>query len=146
MSKQTDEIAALRKRIEELEAKAKPPEPFVSKPHEPYDPTAGMCMPPSALRAMLAAEPSNFMRDVVRDNRAPTSPSGVIPRNQPTGGGPANVPGGGKGWVEPTPLGPPPGIRYVDQQLDAQDQKDRQELIEKKAREQALLKLAEGKS
>ena len=42
-------------------------------------------------------------------------------------------------------LGPPPGLRYVDAQLDAQDAKDRQELIEKKAREQALLKLAEGK-
>jgi len=36
-------------------------------------------------------------------------------------------------------------LRYVDAQLDAQDAKDRQELIEKKAREQALLKLAEGK-
>ena len=42
-------------------------------------------------------------------------------------------------------LGPPPGLRYVDAQLDAQDAKDRQEPIEKKAREQALLKLAEGK-
>jgi hypothetical protein len=36
-------------------------------------------------------------------------------------------------------------LRYVDAQLDAQDAKDRQEPIEKKAREQALLKLAEGK-
>jgi hypothetical protein len=32
--------------------------------------------------------------------------------------------------------------RYVDQQLDAQDAKDRRELIEKKAKEQELLKAA----
>jgi hypothetical protein len=37
MTKQTDEIAALRKRIEELEAKAKPPEPFKPQPYEPID-------------------------------------------------------------------------------------------------------------
>jgi hypothetical protein len=35
--------------------------------------------------------------------------------------------------------------RYVDAQLDAQDAKDRRELIEQKAREQALLKAAERK-
>jgi hypothetical protein len=143
-----DELAALRKRIEELEAKAKPPEPFVSPPYERYDPTAGMSMPPSALAAMVAAVPDRVMRDIVRDNRgAPTGPTGMIPRSeQPTGGGGPAASGSGTGWGHSTPLGPPPGIRYVDQQIDAQDQKDRQELIEKKAREQALLKLAEGKS
>jgi hypothetical protein len=57
---------------------------------------------------MVAAVPSNFMRDVVRDNRAPTGPTGAIPRSQqqPTGGGPANVPGSGTGWGHSTPLGP----------------------------------------
>jgi hypothetical protein len=126
MTKQTDEIAALRKRIEELEAKAKPPEPpkpFVPEPYQRYDPTAGMSMPPSALAAMVAAEPRGFMQGVVRDNRAPSTPTGAIPRS--TSGGPANVPGGGKGWVEPTPLGPPPGIHWVDAQLIADDVKQR---------------------
>jgi hypothetical protein len=44
--------------------------------------------------------------------------------------------------VAKTPIAPPPGIRYVDQQLDAQDRKDRQELIKR----QAQLKAAERKS
>jgi hypothetical protein len=44
--KQVEEMAALRKRVEELEAKANPPEPkpFVPQPYQRYDPTAGMCM------------------------------------------------------------------------------------------------------
>ena len=101
MTKQTDELAALKARVEELERANKPPEPFVPKPHKPYDPTAGMCMPPSALRAMVEAVPDNFMRDVVRDNRAPAGPTGAIPSSQQgsnvrSGGG---APGGGRGWL-----------------------------------------------
>jgi hypothetical protein len=76
-----DEIAALRKRIEELEAKAKPPEPFVPKPHERYDPTANMRMPDSALRDMIAAEPRGFMKGVLQDSRAPSGPTGAIPKS-----------------------------------------------------------------
>ena len=115
MTKKDDELAALRKRIEELEAKTKPPEPekpFVPQPYQRYDPTAGMCMPPSALRAMVAAEPRNFMRDVVRDNRAPSTPTGAIPRSQQasSGGGPANVPGSGTGWAREVPPRPASGF------------------------------------
>ena len=142
-----DEIAALKKKVEELEAKLSPPKPFVPQPYEPIDWTARMSMPPSALAAMVAAEPRGFMAGVVRDNRGPTGPTGAIPRSQQagSGGGSANVPGSGTGWAREIPIGPPPGLRYVDAQLDAQDAKDRQELIEKKAREQAMQKLAEGK-
>ena len=42
-----EELAALKKKVEELEAKLSPPKPFVPPPYERYDPTAGMCMPPS---------------------------------------------------------------------------------------------------
>ena len=73
-----DELEALKQRVAELEAKAKPPEPFKSEPYQRYDPTANMTMPPSVLREMAAAVPHNFMQDVVRDNRAPTTP-GTIP-------------------------------------------------------------------
>jgi hypothetical protein len=79
MTKAADEIAALKKRVAELEEKAKPPEPFVPKPYEPIDWTRGMSMPRSAMEAMIAAEPRNFMRDVVQDNRGPSTPSGMIP-------------------------------------------------------------------
>ena len=71
------------------------------------------------------------MADVVRDNRGPTGPTGMIPRSQPSGGGAANVPGSGTGWAHEAPIGPPPGLRYVDAQLDAQDAKDRAELARK---------------
>jgi hypothetical protein len=154
MSKK-DEIAALKAKsaaqdakIAELEAKLAPPKPFVAKPHEPIDWTARMSMPRSALEAMIAAEPRNFMADVVRDNRGPTGPTGMIPRSQQasSGGGPANVPGSGTGWAHETPIGPPPGLRYVDQQLDAQDAKDRAELVKRDAQLKAMEKLAEGKS
>jgi hypothetical protein len=107
-----EELAALKREVEELKARLSPPKPFVPKPHEPYDPTAGMCMPPSALRAMVAAEPRGFMQGVVRDNRAPTGPTGAIPRSQqqPTGGGPATS-GSGTGWGHSTPLVLLPALR-----------------------------------
>jgi len=137
-----EELAALKREVEELKAKLAPPKPFVSEPYQRYDPTAGMCMPPSALAAMVAATPANFMRDVVRDNRAPSTPTGTIPRS--TGGsGPANVPGSGTGWAHETPIGPPPGLRYIDAQLDAQDARDRAELIEREAKLQAADKMTE---
>jgi len=46
VDKQAEEIAALRKEVEEIKAKLSPPKPFVSEPYQRYDPTAGMCMPP----------------------------------------------------------------------------------------------------
>ena len=126
---QKEELAKLRALIEELERAAKPeppPAPFVPKPFQRYDPTAGMSMPPSAVAAMVAAEPRGFMQGVVHDNRAPTGRPGMIPSSQSTGGGgSANVPGGGTGWQAPTPLGPPPGINWVDAQLIADDVKQR---------------------
>ena len=142
-----DEIAALRKRIEELEAKAKPPKPFVPEPYQPIDWTARMSMPPSALAAMVAAVPDHVIRDIVRDNRAPTGPTGAIPNSQQSsgGGGSANVPGSGTGWAHETPLGPPPGVAQADRLMDAQDAKDRTELIEREAKLQAMQKLAEQK-
>jgi hypothetical protein len=136
-----EELAALKHEVEELKAKLSPPKPFVPKPYERYDPTAGMSMPRSTMLEMAAAVPDHVLRDIaMRDNRAPTGRPGMIPNSQQsTGGGPANVPGSGTGWAREVPIGPPPGIRYVDAQLDAQDAKDRAE------REAQFKKLAEGK-
>ena len=75
MSKQTDELAALKARVEELERAAKPPEPFKPEPYQRYDPTAGMCMPPSALAAIVAAVPDRLIKEIVRDNQAPRGPT-----------------------------------------------------------------------
>jgi len=138
-----DEVAALRKRneeleerIEKLEAKSKPSEPekpFVSPPYEPIDWTARMSMPPSALRAMVEAVPDSVMRGVIADRHAPTSPGGAIPASgqASAGGGPANAPGGGSGWISPARLSPPPGIGWVDAQLIADEVRQRAELKRK---------------
>jgi len=107
-----EELAELKARVAELEAKAKPPEPakpFVPEPYQRYDPTAGMSMPPSALRAMVAAVPD--MREVaLRDARAPTGPSsqGAIPSAQQVSNV-RGVPGLGTGWQHEIPF---PGRHY----------------------------------
>jgi len=125
-----NEIAELKARIAKLERDAKPeppPKPFVPQPHQQYDPTAGMCMPPSALAAMVNAVPDHVIREIaMRDGRAPTGRPGMIPTSQQSsGGGSANVPGSGTGWAHETPIGPPPGINWVDAQLIADDVKQR---------------------
>jgi len=146
---QKEELAALkarvdeqRARIDELERAAKPPAPFVPKPHQQYDPTAGMSMPRSTMLEMAAAVPDRMMREIaLRDARAPTGPSaqGAIPSSQQMSNvRGANVAGSGTGWAREIPLGPSMHQRYVDAQLDAQDAKDRHELIERDAKLKAM--------
>jgi hypothetical protein len=101
--------------------------PFVPEPeYRRYDPTAGMTMPRSALEEMLRAEPRGFMQGVVRDNRAPTSPS-TMPRSEQ----PSNVhPGGASatpGYVDPRPLSNPPGTNWVDAIAIADEVRQRKE-------------------
>jgi len=70
---------------------------------------------PDDLRAMEAACPTAMMKEIaLRDARAPTGRPSMIPtsnQQSTSGGDPANVPGGGRGYVEPTPLGVPGGAR-----------------------------------
>jgi len=136
MTTAKDELAKLKREVDELKAKLSPPkpaEPFKPGPYQRYDPTAGMSMPPSALRAMVEAVPD--MREVaLRDARAPTGPSsqGAIPSSQQVSNvRGTNVAGSGTGWAREIPLGPSMHQRYVDAQLDAQDAKDRAELARK---------------
>jgi hypothetical protein len=135
-TKQAEEIAALKKKVEELEAKVDPPKStFVpvsdaewrDRMHQMREGRMAMATPPSALQDMVAAEPKGFMRDVaMRDGRAPNTPGMVPSSQQPSGSGGA-APSRGSGWVDAAPIGPPPGLRYVDAQLDAQDAKDLRE-------------------
>jgi hypothetical protein len=145
---QADELAALKARVAELEAKAKPPEPFKSAPYQKYDPTERMTMPSSVVREMAAAVPRGFMQDVVRDNRAPSGRPGAIP----TSGQPSNVraplPSPTPGWATAPPLSNPPGTgpgSPADRIVDEFDRRDRAELVEREARLQAMEKLAERK-
>ena len=117
-----EELAALKKKVEELEAKVSPPKPkeFVPEPYQRYDPTEGMRMPPSALQAMAGHPCNQVMAGVIQDRHAPTSAGGMIPST----GGP--VPSSSTpGYVDPRPLSPPPGINWVDAQLIADEVRKR---------------------
>jgi hypothetical protein len=133
-----DEIAALRREVKELkaevEARNKPPAPFKDD-WQPFDPTANMRMPPSAMRDLVAGVPDGVMGDIRSDRAVPSGPRSMVPekfsegeRRQPP-----------KAWE--IPYGPQPGINLVDQQCDAQDRSDRVELAQRLARQ----RLAEGR-
>ena len=125
------ELELQKKKLKDLEAKVNPPprEPYV---HQPPDYTAGMSMPRSAMQAMIDAVPESLMAELRADARRPnpitqasSSPLSTTPstQSQPTQRG--------TGWRDEIPLGPPPGISHCDRMLDAQDAKDRAELIER---------------
>jgi hypothetical protein len=145
MTKADDEIAALRARADELERAAKPPEPLVSDWTPPPNPIDRLCMSPQVVRDMAAAVPDRDIKDIVARGGI-QGPTGMAPTTSQVGrvSTSPGILGSGTGWAREIPLGPSPHQRYVDQQIDAQDMKDRQELIEKKAREQAAMKLAEN--
>jgi hypothetical protein len=123
-----DELAALKKKVEELEAKVSPPKStFVEmsdaewrdRMHQMRERQANTWMHPSALREMVAAEPKGFMRDVaLRDARAPNTP-GVTPEQA---SGPRPSAGGGSGWVPEIPISVPGGARtqeLIERQVNA---------------------------
>jgi hypothetical protein len=138
--KQADDIAALKKKVEELEAKVSPPKstfvPMTDAEHRDMvhrmrERQANSWMPPSAIQEMIAAEPRGFMRDVaLRDARAPNSPS-TIPRTEHPSNRSSNVAGSGTGWAREIPLSPPPGVAQADKLMDAQDRRDRAELAQR---------------
>ena len=123
-----DRIAKLERELAELKAKAEPQEkkPFKSKASFHYDPTEGMGMPPSAVRAMCAVVPD--MRGIAQEQKQVSMPSGFGTTAKP--GKPVER---GNGWGKSVPLGPPSGIKYVDQIADHFDQLDKLETIKKVA-------------
>jgi hypothetical protein len=87
MTNTKDELEALKARVAELEAKAKPPEPFVPKMtdaewmdemHRVRERRMNLAsnFHPDDLRAMEAAAPTSVVKEIaLRDARAPTSPT-----------------------------------------------------------------------
>jgi hypothetical protein len=141
--KAAEEIAELKREVAELKAKVSPPEStFKPAPYQQYDPTAGMTMPASTLREMVRAVPDHMLRDIVRDNRAPTGRPGMIPDAQyPTSPRPSA--GDGTGWAREIPLGPSMHQRYVEQQIDAQDANDKAERVQQAAQAETARKFVE---
>jgi len=132
MTKQS-EIAELKARIEQLEARDVPPKPFVPEPYVPFDPTAGMSMPRSAMMDMANAIPDRMVHDIaMRDARAPVGPSsqGVVSSSQMV----SHVRGTGgntSGWAHEVPISPPPGVAMVDAIMIADDVRQRAEMARK---------------
>jgi hypothetical protein len=131
----TTELEALKKRVEELENALKPPEPFVPGPRFQFDPTDGMSMPKSAMKAMIEAIPASVMREIAGDARRPnpvteasSSPLTTTPAPQ------AQPVQRGSGWRDAVPLTTPPGIDHVDRLVDTQDRIDKAELALKLAK------------
>jgi hypothetical protein len=138
-----EKIAALEREVAELKAAVAPkPEPdwrereradaeHQDRVHQMRERQANAWMPPSAVQDLVAGEPKGFMAGVVQDNRnAPTSPTGMIPtQREGSAGGSAVSPG--TGYVAPTPLGPQPGIGWVDAQMIADEVRQRAELKRK---------------
>jgi hypothetical protein len=121
-------LAASEKRVAELEAKLRgePPEPFKREPRQPLDLTARATMPPQAMRDLVAAVPDRLMSDLRADARKPNPVTQSVAQLTKGGGERVQIQPG-SGWVNPNPLTPPPGLNYVDQQVDAQDAIDKAE-------------------
>jgi hypothetical protein len=142
----TDELTELKAaqaqmaaRIAELERAAKPPPAPDPKNFQRYDPTANFGMPAETVREMARAVPDSMIQDIaLRDSRAPTGPSaqGVVPSSQPLSN--VRTGGSGTGWAREVPLSNPPGVRILDEIMDAQDAQDRHERMMAEARRQAM--------
>jgi hypothetical protein len=121
------ELEALKARIEELERKAKPPEPAKPFVPGPMGPTttelamSRMSMPPSALAEVLKATPDGLMRDIMSDARRNSTLSPL--------GGEAPARERGTGWQTAQSLSNPPGVAIADRLMIAADAKERAEKI-----------------
>jgi hypothetical protein len=121
-----ERLAASEKRVAELEAKLRgePPRRQTPEPHKPYDPTANFGMPRSAVQAMAAAVTDRLMADLRSDALKPNPVTGTSQAQLTKGGNDRVQIQRGSGWVDAKPLTSPPGLNYVDQQLDAQHRID----------------------
>lgn len=120
-----NEIAALRAEVEALKAKVDPPKsnfvPMTDAEHRDWvhqmqERRMAMATPPSVIRDWNVLD-DNLLKGVRGDARAPTGRPGMIPSShQPTD---VRAPSSTPGWVEPTPLGPQPGIDLIDRGVNA---------------------------
>jgi hypothetical protein len=96
---------------------------------------------PDQLAAFEAACPTDVARDIV-------ARGGVRPPSSHGAGNTVSAPSGAfpnmSGWRPAVPIGPPPGIAQADKLMDAQDAKDRHNLIVEEARRTAARRLVEG--
>jgi hypothetical protein len=76
------ELDDLKKEVAKLKEQLNPP-PREPSTHPRYDPTAGMSMPPSAIKAMMDAVPESVMRGLVNDAFKPNRLRAFLIPNTP---------------------------------------------------------------
>jgi hypothetical protein len=142
------ELAALKARneeqearIEELERKANPPAAPRFETQGPRGPTptelamSRASLSPEVMAEFVKAIPTEMVRGIVK--------SGGVGVLQSAGGTPTPTRVSAQntsGWRDPGPLGPPPGLAIADRLMDVQDAKDRAERIIQHARMKAVEK------
>jgi hypothetical protein len=96
----------------------------------------------ATLRQMQAACDDATMKGILRDSRAPQSPSSMIPSSH------SEPPPLMPSHVEPRPLQNPPGIALIDRQLEFLDAKEKAERVAEqnavKAQDEAYRKFMEA--
>jgi hypothetical protein len=138
MTDDKSEFDALRKELDELKASLAPPKstfiPMTDEQHRDWahqlaERRMALATPPSVVRYFADGVTPADCADINRASHAPQGPSsqGAIPSSQQlsnvrTGGG-SSTPG----WVDPTPLGNPPGTQWVDAIAIADDARQRKE-------------------
>jgi hypothetical protein len=138
MTDTKSELAALKKKVEELEAKVSPPkstfvpmsdEEWRDRMHQMRERQANTWTPPNVIREMAQHPCNQVMAGVIQDRHAPSSASGMVPSSGTSSA--SRGAGDGTGYVDPRPLGPQPGIGWVDAQLIADEVRQRAELKRK---------------
>jgi hypothetical protein len=150
-NKQAQEIAALKREVAELKAKVSPPESkfkpmsdaeWIDRMHQMREGRMSLAMPPSAVQYFADGVTNADCADIVRASHRPTGRPGMIPEQSSNVRG-SNVAGSSTGWAREIPLSPPPGVAQADKLMDAQDAKDRAELIKQEAQTEAMRRFAE---
>jgi hypothetical protein len=121
----TKRISELERELKELKAKVAPPpveEKKAEKPWPKYDPTEGMRMPASAVRAMVDVVPD--FRGIAQEQKQMSASGGFLGTETKA------APKEPRRATE-TPIEPPSGIKYVDQIADHFDRLDKLETMRK---------------
>ena len=122
MATDKDRIAALEREVEALKGKVDPPKPtfvpksdaeWIDEMHQMRERRMAQATPPSVVRD-LAVIPEHIVRGIVQDRHAPTSAGGMIPSRADV-----REKSSTPGYVDPRPLGPPPGIDLIDRAVNA---------------------------
>jgi hypothetical protein len=128
---QADEIAQLKKEVEELKATVSPKlQPtreeqerataeWINEIHQMREGRMSLATPPSVVQYFADGVTPADCADLRQQAHRPTGRPGMIPDKQVSNVRGGNVAGSGTGWAHEIPLGPQPGIDLIDRGVNA---------------------------